>query len=538
MDGQLSKFLEPAGRANGLCFDAQNRLWACADEKNELWRIDLATGKTEILIKDYASKLLNGPNDIWVRPDGGAYFTDPLYKRPYWNRGPQEQDNRAVYFLSPDGQKLTRVTDDLKQPNGIIGTPDGKTLYVADIDAKQTFAYDIQADGALSNKRLFCAQGSDGMTLDEQGNVYLTGRGVSVYDKTGQKTAQIDVPEGWTANVCFGGVDKKTLFISSAVSASVSLNYVVSNGSARSGSDFGASPGDSDGGTPGTLTLAANQTTGTITVPIIGDMLDEPNELFYVLISSPIRAFISRGRAIGTINDNDLPPSITVDNSVVVEGNSGERFATFALRLSSPSGQAVRVTVQTTNPAQGTPAATAGSDYTALAPTVVTFNIGASAAIARVLVQSDMLDEPNETFVLNLSTPVNATIADNQGVASISDDDATPSLAINDVSVTEGNSGTKTLTFTVTKTGLSANGIMVNFTTANGTARSDSDFVSKGGALYFVSGETSKSISVTINGDTLVEAGETFYVILSSATNAAIGRGRGTATISNDDASG
>ena len=211
--GKLSTFLEPSGRANGLCFDAQNRLWACADDKNELWRIDLATQKVEVMVKDFGGKLLNGPNDIWVRADGGAYFTDPFYKRPYWNRGAMEQDQEAVYFLAQGTQKLTRVTADLKQPNGIIGTADGKTLYIADIGAGKTFAYDIQPDGALTNKRLFCEQGSDGMTIDEQGNVYLTGNGITVFDKNGQKIQQIDVPEGGTSNVCFGNADKKTLFI-------------------------------------------------------------------------------------------------------------------------------------------------------------------------------------------------------------------------------------------------------------------------------------------------------------------------------------
>jgi gluconolactonase len=98
--------------------------------------------------------------------DGGLYFTDPFYKRPYWQRGPAEQEVQAVYYLAPDHKTLTRVAADLQQPNGLIGTPDGKTLYVADIGANKTFAYDIRPNGALANKRLFCSLGSDGMTLD------------------------------------------------------------------------------------------------------------------------------------------------------------------------------------------------------------------------------------------------------------------------------------------------------------------------------------------------------------------------------------
>jgi gluconolactonase len=214
-DGKLSTFLQPCGRSNGLCFDAKGNLWACADEKNELWRIDPA-GKVTVVVKDYKGKLLNGPNDVWVRPDGGLYFTDPYYRRDYWKRGPKEQDSEAVYFLSPDHKKLTRVIDDMQQPNGIIGTPDGKVLYVADIKGNRTFAYDIQADGSLENKRLFCELGSDGMTLDDEGNVYLTGRGVTVFDKAGKQIDKILVPELWTANVCFGGKDRRTLFITAS----------------------------------------------------------------------------------------------------------------------------------------------------------------------------------------------------------------------------------------------------------------------------------------------------------------------------------
>ena len=161
-------------------------------------------------------ELLNGPNDVWLRPDGGLYFTDPFYKRKYWKRGPKEQDVEGVYYLTPDRKKLTRVADDLKQPNGIIGTPDGKTLYVADIGADRTFAYDVRPDGTLAGKRLFCKLGSDGMTIDDEGNVYLTGKGVTVFDRTGKQIEHIAVDEPWTGNVCFGGKDRQTLFITAS----------------------------------------------------------------------------------------------------------------------------------------------------------------------------------------------------------------------------------------------------------------------------------------------------------------------------------
>ena len=217
VDGKLSTFLQPAGRANGMYFDAQGNLIACADEKTELWSI-APDKKVTVLAKEYQGKMLCGPNDVWVRPDGGLYFTDPFYKRSWWAHDKKPQDGEHVYFLSADRQKLARVTTDLRQPNGIIGTPDGKQLFVADIGARKTYSFDIQPDGTLANKKLVCEMGSDGMTLDADGNLYLTGRGVSVFDKTGRKIEQIEVPEGWSANVCFGGKEHKTLFITASKS--------------------------------------------------------------------------------------------------------------------------------------------------------------------------------------------------------------------------------------------------------------------------------------------------------------------------------
>ena len=216
-DGQITTFLQPAGRANGMYFDRKGDLLACADGKNELWAIS-PSKKVRVLVKDYQGKLLNGPNDVWVRPDNGAYFTDPYYKRPYWNRGPIEQGGEHVYYMSPDRKSVRRVIDDFKQPNGIIGTPDGKTLYVADIGAGKTYAYAIQPDGSLTGKRLFCELGSDGMTIDHRGNVYLTGKGVTVFNPAGQQIEHLDIAEPWTANVCFGGTGMQTLFITASKS--------------------------------------------------------------------------------------------------------------------------------------------------------------------------------------------------------------------------------------------------------------------------------------------------------------------------------
>ncbi|MCB1126446.1 MAG: SMP-30/gluconolactonase/LRE family protein [Verrucomicrobiae bacterium] len=214
VEDRLETFMQPCGRSNGMFFDRDGNLLTCADERNELWLIPLSK-QPRVLVKEFDGKFLNAPNDLWVRPDNGLYFTDPLYPRTWWKHRDAEsqQAGQHVYYLTPDREQLKPVATDLEQPNGIIGTPDGKTLYVADIRAGKTYAYDIQPDGSLVGKRLFCEMGSDGMTLDQEGNVYLTGRGVTVFDQTGAKIQQIDGPKGWTANVCFGGKDHDTLYI-------------------------------------------------------------------------------------------------------------------------------------------------------------------------------------------------------------------------------------------------------------------------------------------------------------------------------------
>jgi gluconolactonase len=219
--GKLSTWMQPAGRANGLMFDAQGNLIACAEAKNELWAV--ATNKTvTLLVTNFDGRTLNAPNDVWIAPDGSLYFTDPFYKRTWTDTNLVRVANEEVYFLSADRKILRPVIEDFKKPNGITGTPDGKTLYATDIRDNQTWRYDILSDGTLTNKTLFCKKGSDGMTIDEEGNVYLcaTGQtnGVSVFSPAGELIDHIDVPEKWSANVSFGGKDHRTLFITASES--------------------------------------------------------------------------------------------------------------------------------------------------------------------------------------------------------------------------------------------------------------------------------------------------------------------------------
>lgn len=212
---QIEEFLDKTGRANGTFFDQKGNLLTCSDENGEIWKIN-EDGVAEVLTTSFEGKRLNGPNDLWVDEKNGIYFTDPLYVRDYWKNFKQEIPEKNLYYRNSDG-KITKL-DTFTQPNGIVGSQKLKKLYVSDIDANKTYVYDIQGDGKLTNKKLFCNLGSDGMTLDNLGNLYLTGKGVTVFNKNGEQIHHISVPENWTANVTFGGENFSTLFITASKS--------------------------------------------------------------------------------------------------------------------------------------------------------------------------------------------------------------------------------------------------------------------------------------------------------------------------------
>jgi len=203
----LSTVREESGGANGLYFDSKGNLVACEGVARRLTSMD-DQGRIQVLASEYAGARLNSPNDLWIDPKGGIYFTDPRYG----NQDDLEQDGMHVYYLKPEGAELIRVIDDMKRPNGLVGTPDGKKLYVADHGGDKTYVYDIETDGTLQNRILFAEQGSDGMTMDERGNIYLTSQAVDVYSPEGKKITTIPTPET-PANVCFGGKRGKTLFV-------------------------------------------------------------------------------------------------------------------------------------------------------------------------------------------------------------------------------------------------------------------------------------------------------------------------------------
>ncbi|PZU88048.1 MAG: gluconolactonase [Chryseobacterium sp.] len=215
---QIELFLGKTGRANGTYFDKNDNLITCSDDNGEILKIN-KNKEIEVLSKGFEGKRLNGPNDIWIDKFGGMYFTDPLYKRDYWKNFREEIKDKNLYYRNQNGT-ITKL-ETFVQPNGIIGSEKLKKLYVSDIDAGKTYVYNILSEGKLSEKKLFCEMGSDGMTLDNQGNLYLTGKGVTIFNKKGEKLTNIPIDEDWTSNVTFGGKNNSTLFITASHSVYV-----------------------------------------------------------------------------------------------------------------------------------------------------------------------------------------------------------------------------------------------------------------------------------------------------------------------------
>ena len=210
-DGGVTTFVEQSGRANGLRFDLDGNLIICEMGARRVTAIS-PRGDTSVLAEQFEDRF-NSPNDLWVDPRGGIYFTDPRYGAT----DDEEITGYHVYYISSDQSEIRRVAADLVRPNGIVGTPDGGRVYVADHGAVRTYVYMPAAEGSLTDKRLFVAQGADGMTMDELGNLYLTGRDITIYNPDGDPIGSIAVPET-PANLTFGGPDGTTLFITARTS--------------------------------------------------------------------------------------------------------------------------------------------------------------------------------------------------------------------------------------------------------------------------------------------------------------------------------
>ena len=188
---KLDTFQSKSGGANGLYFDKYDNLLVCEGGNGRV-AVYQKNKEYEVIASKYKGKRFNQPNDLWPDQKGGIYFTDPKYAQD----PDLPQGGEHVYYIQPDSS-VVRVTDDLKKPNGIIGTPDGKILYITDTELDKTFQYKIKSNGTLSDKKLLIDRDSDGMTLDKNENLYLTtmsNNQVEVYSSKGQKSHQLRCP--------------------------------------------------------------------------------------------------------------------------------------------------------------------------------------------------------------------------------------------------------------------------------------------------------------------------------------------------------
>jgi hypothetical protein len=312
-----------------------------------------------------------------------------------------------------------------------------------------------------------------------------------------------------------------TVTLSAASDQPVVVDYATANGTALVNVDYL--------GATGTLTFNRGQTTKTISVLVHGDLLNELNETFFVNLSNPINATVARGQAQALIINDDSAPGISISDVSAIEGSGGTTTFLFPVKLSAPSGQAIKVDFATANDT-----ALAESDYIAATGTL-TFDPGDTEKTIPVVINGDLLSEATERFIVNLSKPVNATIDHGQGVGTIRDDDPLPGISINNVTVTEGDAGTSKAAFQVGLSAASGQTVWVNFATTNGTALAVSDYLPAAETLKFDASETSKTVFIQVVGDTLKEADEDFYVVLSNPVNAVLEAEKGRGLIIDND---
>ena len=319
-----------------------------------------------------------------------------------------------------------------------------------------------------------------------------------------------------------------TVSLSKAASGAVGFNFATADGTAAAGSDYAST-------SLAAQSIPAGSLSKTISVPVNGDTVFEADEVFYANISAATGATIADAQGVGTIVNDDVAtaPSLSIADVSVTEGNTGTSVATFTVLMSQTSANPVTFDVAT---ADGT--ATAGSDYVAVPLTTLTIPAGTTSKTVAVTINGDTTPEANETFTVNLSNATNATIADGQAIGTINNDDAAvvPALSVNDVSVTEGNSGTTLATFTVTLSQSTTATVSFDVSTSNNTAAAGSDYIALSATAQTIpAGQTSKTFSVTINGDTTVEANETYFFNVSNLSGATVGDAQGLGTIVNDD---
>jgi chitinase len=400
------------------------------------------------------------------------------------------------------------------------------TVTFAPGETSKTFAIPVLADTVTELTESFTVQLSSA-----SGATILDGTAVGTIadndvDATPGKLPTIAIADYTTAEGDAGLTHMRiVLTLSKASSEAVTVRYASEDVSATGGVDYEM--------VSGTVTFAPGETTQTIHAHIYGDTDVEARETYRIRLSAPTNATIADAVAVVAITNDDKLPTLSIADATVVEGNAGTTLMNLTVTLSKPATGVVTVGYATVD---GT--AVAGSDYIAGSGTL-SFAAGETSKTIQVKVAGDTTVETKETFKVQLSGPSGATIADGVAIAAITNDDVAgslPTLSIADASITEGNAGSKVMNLTVTLSKAATGAVTVGYATANDTAVAGSDYTAKTGTLTFAAGETSKTIRVSIKGDTAAEANEAFKVTLTSPSGASIADGTAVATITNDDA--
>ena len=469
------------------------------DGYSDLAVTDVNTNTLSVLINDQAWPPLPPPavsiNDVTVT-EGNTGSTDATF-------------TVSLQFAHTEDVTVHYATADWSATAGSDYTATSGDVTILAGDTTATFTVPVLGDRLAEPTEYFVVN----LTSSEAPIIDGQGFGTILDDEP--MISINDAPAVTEGNT--GSTDATfTVTLSAAYDQDVTVHYATADWSATAGSDYTATSGD--------VTILAGDTTATFTVPVLGDHLAEQDETFVVNLSGAPNAHIIDGQGFGTILDDE--PRASVDNASVVEGNTGTKALTFTITLSSASDAPVTVSYATANGSAG------AKDYQAVSGTV-TFAPGQTSKTVNVLVKGDRLPEDDEGFYLHLTTASGALIDNGWGYGTILDNE--PRISINSQSLPEGNSGTKLMTFTVTLSAAYDQTVTVRFATQDYTANSK-DYKSASGSLKFLPGETSKTFTVTIKGDTSAEADEAFYVLLSRpGSNALLQQSYGWGTILNDD---
>ncbi|MEN9933686.1 MAG: hypothetical protein RLZZ387_265, partial [Chloroflexota bacterium] len=418
-------------------------------------------------------------------------------------------------------------------PNGATAGSDytahNSTLQFWPGDVKKTIAITVNADSLDEANEAFRVEATVGskpvgVTVDSS----LASAVIIITDDDSQDFVSFTGPTSVNESAATAGF---TITLSGITSQAVRVDYSVTAGSTSPG----ATPGTDTGATPGEWLIPAGVSSASLSLAITNDPLHEATEYVTVEITG-ITGVGNAGAAVGqkvqniAIVDNDPAPTISVNSPSVTEGDTGTTSLDFTVSLSNSSGSTVTVDYAISDGSATRPA-----DYTLPAGSSLTFSPGETSKTVSVPVVGETSDEDAETLTLTLSNPSGATIATGTGTGTINDNDDGPEMTASDPSVTEGDSGTATLSFDVSLATAAGRTVTVNYTTGGGTATAGADYVTKSGSLTFNVGETSKTVDVTVNADTLDEDDETFDLTLSSAVGAKLTDPTGTGTITDDD---